>query len=82
MSDPIRAVGNKKSAEAADKSSSDVILTVLYCAEQPGRGRDDKVEGCLPVTFLTTMWSSVVVAQVGRLTLHQAGAHDLDGRYK
>ena len=34
MSDPIKAVGNgKEIAEAADKSSRDEILTVLYCTE-------------------------------------------------
>ena len=34
MSDPIRAASNeKKMAEAADKSSRDEILAVLYCKE-------------------------------------------------
>ena len=65
MSDPIRAAGNEQRLlKVPTKSSRDEILTVLYCTVQQGRGRDDKVEGCVcTVAFITTMWSSVVVAQ-------------------
>ena len=52
MSDPIHGRRQcKEIAEAADKSSRDEMLTVLYLTEKQGRGRDDKVEGCLPSHF-------------------------------
>ena len=53
VSDRIRTINNEKIAEAADKSSRDEILTVLCTVQSntEGRGRDDKVEGCLPGHF-------------------------------
>ena len=73
MSDPIRAVGNEKRLPTLPTKAA-VMRSSLYCTEQSDKEEDEATKSkavCL-VTFLTTMWSSVVVAQ--------AAAHRLIAR--
>ena len=73
MSDPVKSAGSEKRLLKLPTKVA-VTRSSLYCIVQSNKEEDEttKSKAVCPVTFFTTMWSSVVVAQ--------AAAHRLIAR--